>query len=133
MWHHPLFSSSAHGNDPRSTEFWQALTAARVDVVLNGHDHGYERFDPQDATGAPSPKGMRSFIVGTGGKSLYDFAEPEPNSAARIHGFGFLRMELKALSYQWQFIREPEEAAPSPSQPTDGGAATCTPKPRKRQ
>ena len=51
-WHKPLFSSGAkHGNDPEIKPLWDALYAANVEVVLNGHDHDYERFAPQDPIG----------------------------------------------------------------------------------
>jgi len=67
-WHKPLFSSGAkHGNDPEMKPFWQDLYAARATVVLNGHDHDYERFAPQDPEGKPDPAlGIREFVVGTG-------------------------------------------------------------------
>ena len=52
-----------------------------MDVVLNGHDHLYERFDKQDADGRPSPTGIRQFIVGTGGAHSYDSGAQQPNSA----------------------------------------------------
>jgi hypothetical protein len=31
--------------------FWEALYAAKADVVLNGHIHNYERFAPQTPSG----------------------------------------------------------------------------------
>jgi len=74
-WHHPRFSSGQHGNAVEMQPIWQALYAAGVDVVLNGHDHNYERFAPQDATGRADPeRGIREFVVGTGGKITMVFA-----------------------------------------------------------
>ncbi|HEU0116508.1 MAG TPA: metallophosphoesterase, partial [Thermomicrobiales bacterium] len=67
-WHHPRFSSGAHGDNPEVQPFWKKLAKAGVDVVLNGHSHDYERFAPMNAKGKRNPKaGMREFVVGTGG------------------------------------------------------------------
>ena len=70
-WHHPVFSSGAeHGNNPKMIPSWDALYAAGADVVLSGHDHDYERFAPQTSSGVADPdRGIREFVVGTGGKS----------------------------------------------------------------
>ena len=123
MWHHPRFSSSEHGNDERSTPFWNELMAAKADVILNGHDHFYERYEPQDANAVASPNGPRSFVVGTGGRLLYSVKSIQPNSAKRITGFGFLRLELQKGSYSWQFVPDGETTTD-----TDSGSARCLPK-----
>jgi len=69
-WHHPVFSSGPHGNDPTMAGIWQTLYDFNADVVLAGHDHDYERFGPQDASGRVDvARGLRSFVVGTGGAS----------------------------------------------------------------
>jgi hypothetical protein len=103
FWHHPLFSSGPNGNQPEVREFWRTLSDAGVDVVLNGHDHMYERFAPQDLEGRPSPNGIREFIVGTGGAHLYTPGAAKPNSERRGSAYGFLVMTLSATSYQWDF------------------------------
>jgi hypothetical protein len=103
FWHHPLFSSGPNGNQPEVREFWRTLSDAGVDVVLNGHDHMYERFAPQDLDGRPSPNGIREFIVGTGGAHLYTPLAAKPNSEKRGSAYGFLLMTLSATSYQWDF------------------------------
>jgi len=108
-WHKPLFSSgSAHGNDLTIKPLWDALYKANADVVVNGHDHDYERFAPQTPDGAPdSARGIREFVVGTGGKGLRPFGVPKPNSEARnSDAFGVLKLTLHAKSYDWQFIPE---------------------------
>ena len=64
-------SESAHMLD-----VWQLLYEFGADVVVNGHDHDYERFAPQDPGGKPDPKGIREFVVGTGGGGLYQFKRP---------------------------------------------------------
>ena len=118
-WHKPRFSSGVHGNDADFDAFWRALYAARADVVLTGHDHDYERFGLQNPDARADPKGIRAFVVGTGGRSLRDFSSPEPNSQVRSsEAFGVLRMTLHPGSYEWKFV--PEKGAF-----TDSGKTTC--------
>ena len=120
IWHHPRFSSSKHGNDDRSAAFWAELLAARADLVLTGHDHMFERFDPQDANATPSASGLRSFVVGTGGRSLYGVENVQANSARRISGFGFLRLELRSGTYRWKFVPDNQTTIAS-----DVGSGKC--------
>ena len=106
-WHKPLFSSgSAHGNDVSVKPLWQALYDANADVVVTGHDHDYERFALQNANGAADPaRGIREFVVGTGGKNQRPFGDIDANSEARnADAFGVLKLTLHPGSYDWQFI-----------------------------
>jgi len=105
-WHQPLFSSGAHGGDEPVRPFWRALYAAGADVVLNGHDHVYERFAPQAPNGATDHgRGIVQFTVGTGGRSQFGFTHPEFNSQKRVDGsFGILRLRLGRGGYGWRFI-----------------------------
>jgi hypothetical protein len=105
-WHQPLFSSGAHGEDEPVRPFWRALYRAGADVVLNGHDHVYERFAPQAPNGATDRRrGIVQFTVGTGGRSLFSFTHRELNSRKRISGsFGLLRLRLGRGGYRWRFI-----------------------------
>jgi hypothetical protein len=106
-WHKPLFSSgSAHGNDASVKPLWQALYDANADVVINGHDHDYERFAPQNADGLADPvRGIREFVVGTGGKNQRPFGAIDANSEARnADAFGVLKLTLHPDSYDWRFI-----------------------------
>lgn len=121
-WHKPLFSSGAkHGNDPEIKPFWNDLYAARVSVVINGHDHDYERFAPQDPEGkADGSRGIREFVVGTGGKNHRPFAAPKANSELRnADTFGVLKLSLRPHGYDWQFIPEPGKSF------TDFGSDQC--------
>jgi hypothetical protein len=120
-WHHPRFSSGEHGNDLEMLPIWQTLYEAGVDVVLNGHDHDYERFGPQDPTGKPDPaRGIREFVVGTGGKNHYHFNKIKPNSEVRNGDtFGVLKLTLHPSSYDWQFIPEAGKTF------TDSGSGNC--------
>jgi hypothetical protein len=109
-WHHPLFSSGTeHGGDEAMRPIWHVLYDAGADVVLVGHEHNYERFAPLDPTGATDPeRGIRQFVVGTGGKSLYRFGEPLPASEVRnAEAMGVLKLRLHATGYDWQFVPVP--------------------------
>jgi hypothetical protein len=119
-WHHPRFSSGAHGSDSAYTAFWQALYDANADVVLVGHDHDYERFAPQTASGAlDTTRGIREFVVGTGGKELRTFPTTRANSEVRsVASLGILELTLGSSGYSWRF-------APAVGTFTDAGTASC--------
>jgi hypothetical protein len=86
-WHHPRFSSGWHGNDARFNALWQILYNDGVDLVLNGHDHDYERFAPVNPAGIlDSTKGIAEIVAGTGGEDLRGFNTIVPNSVYRIEG-----------------------------------------------
>lgn len=106
MWHHPRFSSGEHGNFPSMQPIWQLLYDRNADLVLTGHDHTYERFAPQTATGArDDARGLREFVVGTGGKNHYAFASVQPNSEVRNSDtFGVLKLNLRSDGYDWRFV-----------------------------
>jgi acid phosphatase type 7 len=121
-WHKPLFSSgSAHGNDLTVKPLFQALYEANADVVIGGHDHDYERFAPQKPDGTADPeRGIREFVVGTGGKNHRPFGSPKPNSELRdATAFGVLKLTLKPNAYDWQFISEEGKSF------TDSGSGSC--------
>ena len=106
IWHHPRFSSGEHGNDASVWPFWDALYRAGADVVVNGHDHDYERFGPQDPAGREDKAaGIREFVVGTGGAVLRAFPTVAAHSEVRIaRTFGVIRFVLHPTSYDWSFI-----------------------------
>jgi acid phosphatase type 7 len=105
-WHVPLFSTGKHGPNAAVRPLWEQLHAAGAAIVLNGHDHVYERFAPQDPAGRPDPSGPRQFTVGTGGFTLYDFRGPPARTTqARDNtSFGVLRLRLQPDGYRWRFI-----------------------------
>jgi len=121
-FHKPLFSSGgAHGDDLALKPFWQALYDANADVVISGHDHDYERFAPQTPNGFEDRgRGIREFVVGTGGKNHRPFGEPHRNSEVRdASAFGVLKLTLKPDSYDWKFIPEAGKTF------TDSGTGYC--------
>ncbi len=121
IWHYPLFTSSARGGYAVVRPFWRILYEAGTDVILNGHDHHYERFAPQDPFGnRDEERGVRQFIIGTGGGGLRPVAGVADNSEAQIlFTYGLLKLTLHSGSYDWEFI-------PQPGRPgSDSGSAAC--------
>ena len=105
-WHTPRFSSGPHGNTVGTQPLWEALYEAGADVIIGGHDHIYERFAPQTPAGKPdSVRGIRQFVVGTGGASHYGLGARQPNSEVfDSTAFGILKLTLDTASYAWEFI-----------------------------
>ncbi|MER7504893.1 discoidin domain-containing protein [Nonomuraea pusilla] len=104
-FHHPLFSSGEHGNQPASRPAWQALYAAGADLVLNGHDHHYERFAPQNPDGKADANGIVEVIGGMGGADPYNIENVQPNSQKRLKDvYGVLKLNLAPTSYSWQLV-----------------------------
>ena len=108
--HHPRFSSgNQHGGSPGVEPLWRALYDHGAELVLAGHDHDYERFAPQSPGGAlDRERGVRQFVVGTGGRSLRKFGPARPHSEARGNtALGVLHLRLRDGSYDWRFVAEP--------------------------
>jgi calcineurin-like phosphoesterase family protein len=124
LWHEPLFTSGPSGGAPQTKRLWNALQNVGADIVINGHDHLYERFALQDSVGNADPNGIREFVVGTGGGEThanYKFNPPnvEASDAANFSR-GVLRLTLYDQSYRWEF-------RPAQGQGTysDSGTASC--------
>jgi acid phosphatase type 7 len=120
-FHHPLFSSGEHGNQPQVRPIWEALYAADADVMVSAHDHSYERFAPQRPDGTRDEgRGIREFVVGTGGGEHYPFGATEPNSQVRnATTYGVLKIALSPRSYAWEFVPVEGESF------TDSGHDRC--------
>jgi hypothetical protein len=120
IFHHPRFSSGEHGDQGSMDTFWRPLYAAGVDVVANGHDDDYERFAPQDPDARlDDAKGIREFVVGTGGTGSQGFGRTAANSELRIAStYGVLALTLHAGAYDWVFIGAGNELR-------DRGTASC--------
>jgi hypothetical protein len=124
FWHHPLVSSGpkpVHAMHPEMKAIWQALYEAHAPLVINGHEHNYERFAPMNSDGAADPsRGIREIVVGTGGRNHTPLGIPVPNSEVRnIDTFGVLKLTLHARSYDWEFIPESGKTF------TDSGSGIC--------
>jgi hypothetical protein len=116
FWHHPLFSfSTGSGATSAVRPLWQLLYRARADVVLNGHSHNYQRWRPQDPRGGRDRKrGIREFVVGTGGASHYALqsgTRPSNLAAAQDDAFGVLRFSLRRNGYAWTWVASAGQAA----------------------
>jgi hypothetical protein len=112
FWHHPLFSSGVKKSSalhPEMRAIWQDLYDAHSAIVLNGHEHNYERFAPQSPSGEAEPsRGIREFVVGTGGANFSPLGPPTANSEAqRFDTFGVLKLTLREKGYAWEFLSPP--------------------------
>ena len=126
-WHKPRFTSSAHGTEAEYDGFWRALYSAGADVVLNGHEHNYERFAPQDPDRRPTAAGIREFVVGTGGRNHEAFTSLQPNSEVRMDTvFGVLKLTLGGTGYDWEFVAEGGSTL-------DSGSSSCTSSPTRAE
>jgi acid phosphatase type 7 len=119
--HHPRWSSGPEGDQPKVGELWALLHEGGADVVVSGHAHVYERLAPMDADGAVDLEGgVRQFVVGTGGGSLYGFGAVHPASEVRSNtSYGVLQLTLRPDGYDWEFL--PTDAGGF----TDAGSAEC--------
>jgi hypothetical protein len=120
-WHKPRWSSGTnHGSDSARQTLWQVLYNAGVELVINGHEHNYERFAEMNASGAAVSPGLREIVAGTGGQSHYGFGTPLAASQVRNSStFGVLKLTLRSNGYDWQFV--PVAGATF----TDSGSTNC--------
>jgi hypothetical protein len=119
-WHHPHWSVDAKIGESSALVFWQMAQAFDAEIVLNGHDHIFERYDPQNVNHKARRDGVRLFMVGTGGAGHDSPGEPRPNSVIVDNfSYGVLQFKLYADSYEWQFIPV------AGSKFTDTGSGTC--------
>jgi len=120
IWHAPRWSSGRYANDPEYDTFWRVLYDGGAEIVLNGHEHLYERFEPMSPDGGiDDARGIRQFTVGTGGGNLRGFQDIQPTSAARGSEHGVLRLDLRSDGYDWRFV------AVEGAELTDAGSANC--------
>jgi len=130
VWHEPRWTSGTkHGSDGGAADLWEAVVAGGVRVVLNGHEHSYERFAELDAQGRPAPGGTREFIVGEGGGGdLSAFGDPLAASQARISGaHGVLSLTLRPDGYDWRLVQVGGTVADQGSQALAGSVPAPSP------
>jgi hypothetical protein len=119
--HHARWSSGHDGDNTFMQPMWQDLYNANAELFLSGHSHNYERFAPQNATGGlDNARGIRQFVVGTGGAFFTGIGSPHPNSQVRNNDtFGILKLTLRSTGYDWQFVPEAGKMF------TDSGSTAC--------
>lgn len=120
-WHKPFFTS---GEIPPALGLERIVTIlyrAGADVIVSGHNHIYERFRPQNPAGVADPeRGIRQFVVGTGGAPLLPFGTRTPNLQVRQNSaHGVLKLTLYETRYTWQFISVAGKSF------TDSGGTKC--------
>jgi Calcineurin-like phosphoesterase len=121
-WHRPRWTSGKYGDQVGVQPLWDALYDAGADVVLAGHDHNYQRYPPMDRSGARDlNRGMRSFVVGTGGRHLYPLTADARREAGSDTTWGILELTLHAGGYSWRF------RGVAGSSYTDSGTGECSP------
>jgi len=120
-WHHPRWSSNFYGDSEWLDTFWQVLYEHRVELIINGHDHYYERLTPQNPDGdIDLEEGIRQIILGTGGVEHAEYYELTKNSEVRNNeDFGVLKLDLFPGHYEWEFIPVAEDGF------TDSGSDIC--------
>jgi acid phosphatase type 7 len=120
-WHTPRWSSGAkNGSQPTLQSIWEILYDAGAELVINGHEHNYERFAEMDGSGAEVSQGLREIVVGTGGAGLYEFGTPLDASQIRDNStFGVLKLTLHSTGYDWEFVPVPNSTF------TDSGSSNC--------
>ncbi|MGH9313039.1 MAG: metallophosphoesterase family protein [Vicinamibacterales bacterium] len=119
-FHHPLYTSGPNHPQTHMREVYRTLYDFNVDVIVAAHDHLYERFAPQDAEGRLDlTRGIRQFVVGTGGATPYQIGRRAPNSEAIANAHGVLKLTLRANEYLWQFVAVPGDPV------SDSGQERC--------
>jgi calcineurin-like phosphoesterase family protein len=116
-WHQPYYNGTSRTASSYRA-FWDILYSGNADVVLNGHLHNYSRFAPQDAGGhVDAVRGVRQFIVGTGGRSLFSL-DGTHNVEKTAKQYGILELRLHPTGYNWSFVNTAGTIV-------DSGAADC--------
>jgi hypothetical protein len=124
-WHKARWTKGKYSDVTDAQHLWDVLYDAGADVVLAGHDHDYQRYPPFDKSGARDPeRGMRSFVVGTGGRGLYQLVDDPRREAGDDDTWGVLELTLHPKSYSWRFL------GVAGSTFTDSGTAECSPENR---
>jgi hypothetical protein len=118
-WHKPRFSAGRYDDFTFTTPIWRLLYTARAEVVLNGHDHNYQRYGLLTPDGSAAPvRGIREFVVGTGGRNLYGLSRDPRRQAAQARALGVLQLTLRPSAYDWKFV-------PVSGGYSDSGSAVC--------
>ena len=123
-FHHPVYSVGPNGDTNRMNAIWSLLSTYSVDLVLNGHDHDYQRWLPLDGSGTPSPNGITQFVVGTGGHGVQGFVRTDSRLAIGVDtspaGIGALKLQLSPGIATYQFVSATNGTL-------DSGSVSCSP------
>jgi len=119
--HHARWSSGHDGDNTFMQAMWQDLYNANAEMLLSGHSHDYERYAPQNGSGGlDNTRGVRQFVVGTGGAFFTGMGTPDANSQVRNNTtYGIMKLTLRSTSYDWQFVPV------TGSTFTDSGTTAC--------
>ena len=118
-WHKPRFTAGKYRDFTFTTPIWRLLYVAKAEVVLNGHDHNYQRYGLLTPDGSPAPvRGIREFVVGTGGRSLYELSADPRRDEAQARVNGVLQLTLRPMGYDWRYV-------PVSGSYSDVGSAGC--------
>jgi hypothetical protein len=112
-YHHPRWSSGDHGDNKDSIELWNTMVANKVDLVLNGHDHDYERFLPQDADGKADKNGPVEIVGGSGGADLYALSTKHATTAKLLRTYGVLKLSMTDTTFQTQLVGDGDKVLDS--------------------
>jgi len=97
-FHAPRYSIGSEGDTPRLEAIWALLANQNVSLVVTGHDHNYQRWEPLDGSGNPDPEGVTQIIVGSGGHGIRPFVKSDTRVVKGIDYVedtaGALRLEL---------------------------------------
>jgi acid phosphatase type 7 len=120
-WHRPRWAAGGYADNVRTAPLWNALYDARADIVLAGHDHNYQRYPPMNKRGAiDKVRGIRSFVVGTGGRARYALRPDRRRRAGSDQTWGVLKLILRPAGYSWRFI------SVAGGHYSDAGSGRCT-------
>jgi hypothetical protein len=119
-YHHPRFSIGPQGDTARAAPLWSLLAQHGVDVVLNGHDHSYQRWEALDGAGTPAQGGITEFVVGTGGYGTQGFVRTDPRVAASSTAYGAWFADLYPDRLEYRFVDPSKKVI-------DAGTIQCEP------
>ena len=107
-YHHPLFNIGAEPPKTSMLDIWALMAQNGVSIVLNGHDHDYQRWVPLDANGQPSPTGITEFVAGGAGHGVQTFTTSDSRVAysndMNPTAFGILLLQLNSKGANFSYV-----------------------------
>ncbi len=105
FYHKPAHSLVERSGRENAVDLFRMLQEGGATMVLNGHNHFYERTAPLDGAGAPAlDGGTTAFTVGTGGKTNQVRPAMDTTEATVFGRTGLLRLELESGGYSWAYV-----------------------------